>query len=124
VANGSSVPACPVRAPVRRRSSATRANELGPAGLSTRTSPEGLSPRGGIGCRGCGELATEELRDLLDRSVARESRCLPMAAAAHLARDRRDVELIDARTQADAARRILSRRLADQHGHVGSLDRA
>ena len=33
------MPACPVRAPVRRRSSATSANELGPAGLSTSTIP-------------------------------------------------------------------------------------
>src|SRR5438132_2799625 len=42
VANGSSVPAWPVRAPVRRRTSATIANEDGPAGLSTRITPLGL----------------------------------------------------------------------------------
>src|SRR5437868_8579593 len=84
VANGSSVPACPVRAPVRRRNSATSANDDGPAGLSTRTTPTGLSARGGIRGlrRGCiDERTTDELDDLVDRLLARETRRLWMPAA-------------------------------------------
>ena len=46
VANGSSVPAWPVRAPVRRRISATTRTTTGPAGLSTRMMPVGSRPRG------------------------------------------------------------------------------
>src|SRR4029078_6086067 len=61
VAKGSRVPAWPVRAPVRRRRSETIANDDGPAGLSTRTIPAGLSARGGK------ELPAHEVRDLLDR---------------------------------------------------------
>ena len=41
VANGSSVPAWPVRALVFRRVAATMANDVGPAGLSTRMIPLG-----------------------------------------------------------------------------------
>ena len=51
VANGSSVPAWPVRAPVRRRTSATIANDEGPAGLSTRTIPLGSSALDGTSGR-------------------------------------------------------------------------
>src|SRR5438477_10758649 len=100
VANGSSVPACPVRAPVRRRSSATSANDDGPAGLSTRTIPAGLRARGGIRRSQLvgreHELAVDELDDLRDRLLAREPRCLPVPAAARLAGDRRDVDLVSA----------------------------
>src|SRR5206468_2022018 len=111
--------------PVRRRSSATSANELGPAGLSTSTSPAGLSARGGIGCDSVGEAAAQCLGDLRDRLLARESRRLAVAAAAELTRDRGDIELVDARAQRDAARRALqARRLADQGGHVRALDGA
>src|SRR5207237_1239262 len=80
VANGSRVPACPVRAPVRRRRSATSAKDDGPAGLSTRTIPAGLRARGGIrrpqlvGC--VHELALDEVDDLVDRLLAREARRL------------------------------------------------
>src|SRR5262249_218292 len=48
VANGSSVPVWPARAPVRFRNSRTIANDEGPAGLSTSTIPDGRSARGGI----------------------------------------------------------------------------
>src|SRR5439155_18489887 len=59
VANGSSVPACPVRAPVDRRICATIAKDDGPAGLSTSATPAGSSARGGT-------LAHEPLADALD----------------------------------------------------------
>src|SRR5919201_3777250 len=98
VANGSSVPAWPVRAPVRRRICATIANEDGPAGLSTSTSPLGLSARGGTR-----ELAVDEVRDLFDRGVAREPGRLPVPAACRLQCERGDVDLVGARAQANAA---------------------
>src|SRR5215210_8814581 len=93
VAKGSRVPAWPVRARVRRRSAATIANDDGPAGLSARTIPTGLSARGGIGttCVRSGERlaggrpherAVEELDDLRQLVLARESRGLPVASAA------------------------------------------
>src|SRR5262249_45164834 len=108
----------PVRAPVRRRSSATIANDDGPAGLSTRTMPAGLRARGG-------KLPSHELRDLFDRCLAREACRLAMPTSARLACDRGHVELVDARPEADAPRRtVLPRRLANEHGHVGSLDGA
>src|SRR5438132_10892717 len=116
VANGSSVPAWPVRAPVRCRTPATIANEDGPAGLSTRIRPLGLRPRGGTR----EELALDEIGDLLDRIVAREARCLAVTAAPRLARDRGNIELVVARAQADAARPVP--RLTDQSGHVRALD--
>src|SRR5213080_1274673 len=119
VANGSSVPAWPVRAPVRRRTPATIANDDGPAGLSTRTRPLGLRPRGGTR----EELALDELGDLLDRIVAREASRLPVTAATRLPRARGDVELVVARAQADPARRPVPR-LTDQSGHVRALDHA
>src|SRR5437764_4538648 len=118
VAKGSSVPAWPVRAPVRRRTSATIANDDGPAGLSTRITPEGLRPRGG-------KLPPHEVGDLLDRPLAREPGSLAVPPAARFARDRRHVELVDARAEAHAARRPVGAwRLADQHRHVGALDRS
>src|SRR5215510_9548064 len=116
VANGSSVPAWPVRAPVRRRTSATTANDDGPSGLSIRNSPLGSSARGGT------KLAVDEVGDLLDGVVAREARGLPVATAAGLARDRRDVELIDRGPEAHAPKRsVASWRLADQGDHLGAL---
>src|SRR5436190_836147 len=174
VANGSSVPAWPVRAPVRRRTPATMAKEDGPAGLSTRIRPRGLralftrkhcapeprsaTPGSVLGrtridlirllpassppaaertsqtrphhekssCARGGtreELALDELGDLLDRIVAREAGRLPVTAATRLPRNRRDVELVVARAQADPARRPVPR-LTDQSGHVRALDRA
>src|SRR5919201_272522 len=98
VANGSSVPAWPVRAPVRRRIAATTENEDGPAGLSTSMRPLGLRARGGTR-----ELPVDEVRDLFDRGVAREPGRLPVAAAGRLPRDRGDVDLVGARAQANAA---------------------
>src|SRR4051794_25839293 len=127
VANGSSVPAWPVRAPVRRRSSATIANELGPAGLSARTMPAGLSARGGTRRRRVSgrEFASHEGGDLLDRRLAGEARSLTVASAARLPRDRRDIELVDARAKRHAPRRpAVARRLADQHGEPSAFDRA
>src|SRR5579871_767426 len=99
-ANGSSVPVWPVRACVRRRSSATRANEDGPGGSSSSATPTGLEARGGTsasGARGRDELAVDELDDLLERQLAREPGRLDMPAAVRLASDRRDVQVVRAR---------------------------
>ena len=52
VANGSSVPAWPVLAPVRRRTSATTANDERPGGLVDEEDPGRLEPRGGIALGG------------------------------------------------------------------------
>src|SRR4051812_42886538 len=120
VANGSSVPACPVLAPVTRRICATIANDDGPAGLSTSATPAGSSARGGTLLQ---EALAKELGDVLDRLLGREPSSLPVATASEQARDRGDVELIDARAQRDAARRAaVARRLADQRGELGALD--
>src|SRR5436305_12518483 len=122
VANGSSVPACPVLAPVTRRICATIANDDGPAGLSTSATPAGSSARGGT-LRD--ESLTDHLGDLVDRLLARESRGLRVAAAVEQPRDHRDVELVDARTQRDPARRAaVARGLPDQDGELGAFDRA
>src|SRR5262245_46133483 len=122
VANGSSVPAWPVRAPVTLRICATIANDDGPAGLSTSATPAGSSARGGT----LGEESlADELGDLLHRLLAREAGGLPVPAALEEARDRRDVELVDARAQRYAPRRAaVARRLADQHGELRALDSA
>src|SRR5919197_2429576 len=126
VAKGSSVPAWPVRARVRRRSAATSANDEGPAGLSTSATPTGLSARGGIRSRdGEHELTAQEVDDLGDRLLGREPGRLAVAAAADLARDRRDVDLVVAGAQGHAARRpFIARRLADQGDHLRAFDRA
>src|SRR5581483_6056463 len=121
LANGSSVPACPVRAFVTRRIWATTANDDGPTGLSTSATPAGSSARGGT----LREVSlTNERGDLVDRRLAREPGRLPMAAAAERAGDRRDVELVDRGTQRDPARRpVVARRLADERGELRALDR-
>src|SRR3954463_6081972 len=112
VANGSSVPAWPVRAPVTRRICATIANDDGPAGLSTSAMPAGSRARGGT-LRD--EAPANELRDLLDGQLAREPCRLPVPAAAELAGDHRNVELVDARTQRHAvARAVAAWRLANE----------
>src|SRR5438552_19125601 len=79
VANGSSVPAWPVRARVRRRNAATTANDEGPAGLSTSAMPTGLSALGGI--RREHELPAQEVDDLADRPLGREAGRLAVSAA-------------------------------------------
>src|SRR2546423_7275779 len=97
------------------------ANDDGPAGLSTSATPAGSSARGGTLCD---ESLADELGDLVDRRLRREPRRLAVSAAAEHARDRRDVELVDARTERDAPGRAgVARRLTDQHGQLGSLDR-
>src|SRR5207249_549442 len=122
VANGSSVPACPARARVRSRRRLTIANDDCPAGLSTRTSPVGLSARGGTGP---GELPADELNELLDRLVAREAGRLRVPTASTLARDRRDVELVARGAQADPPRRVRRLgRLPNRRRHLGAVDRA
>src|SRR5690349_20127902 len=105
-----------------RRIWATIANDDGPAGLSTSATPAGSSARGGTLCQ---KALADEVGDLVDRRIAREPRCLTMAAASEEPRDRGDVELVDARAQRDAVRRpVVARRLPDQRGHLRSLDRA
>src|SRR5438105_2502083 len=125
VANGSSVPVWPVRAPVRRRSAATSANDDGPAGLSTKATPTGLRALGtGTGCV-ADERAAEERDQLVDRLLRGEAGRLRMATAALLAGDRRHVDLVMTRTQRDAARRpFVAWRLADERDHLRALDRA
>src|SRR5262245_59117914 len=114
VAKGSSVPAWPVRAPVRRRSSATTENDERPGGLSTRTTPAGLSARGGTLSS---ELASDEGGDVLHGRLAREAGRLAVAAAVRAASNRRHVELVDARPQRDPPRGTTRPwRLADEHG--------
>src|SRR5437763_16209574 len=106
------------------------ANEEGPSGLSTRITPDGSTPRGGTLGRGTsrgGDRPAYELRDLVDRRVTREAGRLAVATPAGMARDGRDVELVDARAQAHPPSRAVAvgaRRLADQHSHLGALDRA
>src|SRR4029077_1183114 len=90
VAKGSRVPACPARAPVPSRSRLTTANDDGPAGLSTRTRPDGLRARGGMGR---GERGADELDDLVDRLGAREARGLAVPGGAALPRARGHREL-------------------------------
>src|SRR3989440_13050591 len=98
VANGSSVPAWPVRARVRRRSAATIAKDEGPAGLSTSATPTGLRLLGG-GSRAPvlgreHEFAVQEVDDLADRALRREAGCLPVTAPVRLPGDRRHVHLV------------------------------
>src|SRR5207245_9472237 len=119
---GSSVPACPVRAPVMRRIWATTANDDGPAGLSTSAMPAGSSARAGTLLR---EPFADDRDDLVDRELAGEPGGLPVAAATQPARGRRHVELVDARAQGHASRRaVLPRRLRNEDGERGRLDRA
>src|SRR5579864_551544 len=91
--------------------------------------PAGLRARGGI--RGLErrrrehELAVNELDDVRKWLIAREARRLAMSAAAGLARDRGDVDLVAARAQRYAVRRpVVARRLADEGDHLGALDLA
>src|SRR5581483_8308843 len=122
LANGSSVPAWPVRAFVTRRIWATTANDDGPTGLSTSATPAGSSARGGT----LREVPlANELGDLVDRRLAREAGRLPVAAAAERPSDRGDVELVDRGAQRDASRRcVVARRLADERRELGPLDGA
>src|SRR4051794_21693871 len=122
VAKGSSVPACPVFAPVMRRICATIANDDGPAGLSTSATPDGSSARGGTLSE---EPFADDLRDVVDGLLAREAGRLTVPTAAEDARDGRHVQLVDARAQRHAPRRpALARRLPDQHRELCTFDRA
>src|SRR6185312_3621138 len=104
-----------------RRICATIANDDGPAGLSTSATPAGSSARGGTLGQ---EPLADELHDLVDRLLAREARRLPVAAAAEDPRDRRHVQLVDARAERHAVRgAAVARRLADQHRELRALDR-
>src|SRR5262249_55342951 len=123
--NGSGVPACPVRAPARLRSSSTSACEEGPAGLSTSPTPTGLAARGITSRRLAGrsdELAADELDDLLERQLAREARRLDMPAAAQLPRDRGDVQLVARGPERDPVHRPAGGRwLPDQGDELRAL---
>src|SRR5438477_12285538 len=87
VAKGSSVPACPVLARVRRLSAATSANEEGPAGLSTSATPTGLSARGTMPRRRDHELPAQEVDEVADRPFRREAGRLTVPAASERACD-------------------------------------
>src|SRR3954453_14076307 len=120
VANGSSVPACPVFAPVTRRICATIANDDGPAGLSTSATPDGSRARGGTLRE---ESLADGLGDLVERLLGREAGGLAVAAAAEAPGDHRHVELVDARAQRPLVRRArVARRLAADHGQPGAVD--
>src|SRR4029077_18177322 len=121
VANGSSVPAWPVRAPVILRICATTAKDDGPLGLSTSATPAGSSARGGT-------LREEALADLLDDllqgKVRGESGGLSMSPAPEDPRDRRDVGRVDARAGRPLVRGcVFVQLLPDQYGQLRSLDR-
>ena len=124
-----------LRAASASRTPASTANDDGPAGLSTRITPVGSRPLGiaislaravqASAHREGRELGHDERRDLLDREVAREPCRLPVATAARLARDRRDIDAIGRGAQRDLPRRAaLARGLADQRGELGPLDGA
>src|SRR5262249_34922818 len=122
VANGSRVPACPVRAPVTLRIWATMAKDEGPPGLSTSATPAGSSARGGT-------LGEEAFADLLDdlpqRQIRGEAGGLAMAPAAEAPRDCRNVELVDARAERALVRvRCAVQLLPDQHRQLSSFYRA
>ena len=125
MAKGSSVPACPVRARVRRRSAPTRANDDGPAGLSTSAIPTGLSARGGMtGCREH-ELAAQERDELLRSRAPTRSRRpgddRPPPASRAMAETSTSSWLERSEMRRAA---VVARRLADESDHLGPLDRA
>src|SRR2546426_1839604 len=104
-----------------RRICATIANDDGPAGLSTSATPAGSSARGGT-LRD--ESLADELGDLVDGRLTRETGGLAVSTAAERPRDRRDIELVDACTQRHAPCGAgVSRGLTNQHGQLGSFDR-
>src|SRR4051794_20274517 len=73
----------------------------------------------------CEEFTADEARDLLDRRLAREAGGLAMSSAAALPRDRGHVEALLRGAKAHPARRaVLRRRLPDESGQLGALDRA
>ena len=124
VANGSSVPACPVRAPVRPRGRRRRRERRRPRRLVDEDEPAGLKrPRR----HARGELAADELGDLLDR--ARRSRspaaCRWPPPPRLRARSRRRRARRSRRAGRSAAAGPSRRgRLADQRHQLGALDRA
>src|SRR5690606_38327989 len=109
VANGSSVPACPTRlTPSSRRTRATMSWDVGPVGLSARTTAPSLA-RSRVGSAKLGgDSFPEELDELGVRKVGAEAGGAPLPAAAVLAGDRRDVHCAVARAQAHLARPAAS----------------
>src|SRR5207244_813300 len=101
---------------------ATTANDDGPRGLSTSATPAGSSARGGT----LGEEAFADLLDdLLQREIRGEAGGLAVSAASEATRDRRDVELVDARAErALVCLRPLGQLLPDQHRKLGPFDGA
>src|SRR5215211_5487765 len=69
------------------------------------------------------ELATHEVRDLLDRGLARESRRLAVSPAPALPRDGGDVDVLGPRAQTHPVRRpVLREGLANERCDLGPLD--
>src|SRR5215211_909153 len=88
--------------------------------------PRGLAPgRPPVARRLLQELAPDELGDLVDRPLGRESGRLLVAAAAALPGDDRDVQALLGRPEADPPQRsVPRRRLADDRGYLRALDRS
>ena len=71
------------------------------------------------------ELRDDEALELVEGELAREARCLRVAAAVALARDHRDVDLVHRGPQRDAVQRpVPARRLPDQRRDHRSFDGA
>ena len=131
VANGSSVPACPVFAPVRAADARRRWRTR--RGLPACRRGSRRSARAPWdGHRQAARLplaatnaSTMQARDLVHREVGREPGGALVAAAAERARDRRDVDPVGMRAErALARRRRLGRQLADERDELRALDRA
>src|SRR5579875_3130720 len=148
VANGSSVPAWPVRAPPSaRRTAATTSCEVMPAGLSTSRTPSCARPRslmsrarararraderrgggpGGGGVQLRGDRLAQERDQLLGLERGREPRRAAVPAAALRAGDDGDVDVVVGGAQGHfaLALALAAGELAHERRDLGALERA